>query len=233
MHPSKDNAHQRVAASLFDSIRKGRFAPGARVSARALSAELGTSITPVREVLLKLEALGAVRGGIGGALHIPIRAADEIQQIYSARIALEGTAAAEAAGRIDERELDELRRLDAATFAAQSANDLRAMLALNEELHFRIYAAARNDTLLDLINLLWLRCGPLLPHVYGFYKVARDQFSGEVDHRHSALIAALERRDAAAARQLIAEDIGTGLAVYRALTVDLEATIAELTQPAV
>lgn len=228
----KDNAQQRIYSTLFDAIRKGRYQPGARISIRSAAGELGTSVTPVREALLKLEALGAVKSVAGRSLYIPERNDPEVGRIYRARIQLEGQATAEAAVRIGKVEIGRLRRLDAAAGVAYAANDLRELLALNEELHFLIYAASGNDTLLDLIDLLWLRSGPLLPLVYSFYRVGRVHFNanGSRNYAHSDLIDSLERGDGERARELVGADIMAGLNAYRAMTVDVQSTIAELTK---
>lgn len=105
--------------------------------------------------------------------------------------------------------------------------DLREILALNEEFHFNVYRAAGNTALFGIINMLWLRCGPLLPHVYGFYKAVRSQPKTWIrceDH-HNALIENLERGETDRARAIIAEGIRAGLNAYRAVSIDLQVTI--------
>lgn len=231
---SKGNAQERVSLTLFQSIRQGKYPPGMRISARAVAAELGVSVTPVREALIKLEALGAVVSSAGGSPHIPQHSRSEILQLYTTRITLEGQAAAEAAEHITSRELDDLCRVAEAARKAYMEFDLRRILELNEEFHFAIYAAARNRILFDIIGLLWLRSGPLLPTVYAFDKVGRQQFSvaNTVDREdnHATLLASLEARDREGARTAMSRDIQTGVSVYQALKFDMEQTIAELTK---
>lgn len=229
---SKDNSQQKAYLALADDILKGRYRPGARVSARAAAATMGTSITPIREAILKLEALGALQAGAGGWLRIPEHRPEEVLQLYRLRTLVEGQAALEAAALTTPTDVARLRQLDAEAQRCYEAARFREIVELNEEFHFTIYRAARNPVLLDTITLLWLRCGPLLPVVYGFRKVVRDQAdrAGPVHPTHVAIVAALEARDGEAARDALARDIETGLAGYRALTVGLEDAIAELSE---
>lgn len=59
--PNSTTAAQRVYDALRQDILERRFLPGARLSRLALAENYGTSQTPVREALLRLEREGYVR----------------------------------------------------------------------------------------------------------------------------------------------------------------------------
>ena len=83
--------------------------------------------------------------------------------------------------------------------------DESRLIAVNKELHFAIYSQAHMPMLLQMIESLWLRIGPILNN---------DMRSGSarvteriaVDH-HARLVAALKKKDAAAAAKALRGDI--------------------------
>ena len=70
----------------------------------------------------------------------------------------------------------------------------------NRQLRFATYQAAQSQTLLAVIEALWLQVGPFLVYV-----TKNLSIHNEIDH-HYALLAALTVRDGAAARLAIARD---------------------------
>src|SRR6476469_9089918 len=101
----------RAAAELRDRILTGRLAPGTRLDLDQITAEFGTSRTPVREALLELSYEGLVavtpRSGITVLGITPEDAVDN----FAVLAALSGKAAEWAAVRITEERLVELRAL--------------------------------------------------------------------------------------------------------------------------
>jgi DNA-binding GntR family transcriptional regulator len=73
--------------------------------------------------------------------------------------------------------------------------------ALNHQLHFAIYAAAKSPLLLSIIESLWLQIGRLLTRI----PVSRA-LKGSADP-HDLLVQALERHDAVAARAPLGADL--------------------------
>src|ERR1700739_125021 len=49
-----DNLSSTVYATLCDALIKGRFQPGDRLKIRDIADQLGTSVTPVRDAILRL-----------------------------------------------------------------------------------------------------------------------------------------------------------------------------------
>src|SRR5215207_10462506 len=104
-------AAPRVRDLLEEAILEGDLKPGERLRAEALAQRFGTSRTPIREALLQLEAQGLVdvepnRGAVVRAFD-----RDDLLDLYELRALLEPKAAALAAGRITDADIDRLDEL--------------------------------------------------------------------------------------------------------------------------
>ena len=93
----RDSLRDQAYAAIRDGVLAGRFAPGERVTIRALAASLGTSPTPVREALNQLVAEGTFELLPNGSASIPAMTLDRFAQLRAMREALEGLAAERAA----------------------------------------------------------------------------------------------------------------------------------------
>lgn len=125
---------------------------------------------------------------------------------------LEGIAAAQAAERITEPELDRIREEFAAMEEAVRQLDPELLLATNTRFHFLIYRASHNEVLLPMLESLWLQYAPTLseylPDLMGrlspqdrerLYKISQEQ------HKH--VLSALENGDGRGAREQIQADL--------------------------
>ena len=97
-----------------------------------------------------------------------------------------------------------LTRLQERHIAAQDAADLEDALAVNEELHFALCRMSRLPTLIKIVEMLWLKCGPTLNHFY------TGPVWGRLEHPHFKLIRCLRERDGTGAREAMRVDITEG-----------------------
>lgn len=199
---SREPLSERVYREVCASIRSGAFAPGEEISLRGLAAAVGTSVMPVRDVLRRLTAEGALETTTGGRVRMPQLTAAELEEIGRLRVALEGMATEVATEKLTERALD---RLEALVERQRRLAPMprRQYLELNAELHNIIYDAAGMPTLRRMIDALWIKLGPMM----------NTQTTGA---HHQRAIAALRRRDAAGARRHVEEDIREGTGVMLA-----------------
>jgi GntR family transcriptional regulator, vanillate catabolism transcriptional regulator len=113
--PGAANVASHTAQALYhlrESLMRGEFAPGERMSELPLVARLGVSRTPIRLALERLAHMGlldvSATGGFTVRSYTPAEACDAIE----IRGILEGTAARLAAERLsDSSEVEPLRRL--------------------------------------------------------------------------------------------------------------------------
>lgn len=155
---------EHIYTALKKSIMMGEFEPGQKLKLGELSEIFGTSQMPVREALGRLATAGALEWAQRRSMLIPAADAARLKSILSLRIDLEGKAvrlAVERGGSELAKKLEKANRVMDAEAAAATPR-IRAYLAANHDFHFTFYAASANPDLVDLIEILWMRYGPLL-----------------------------------------------------------------------
>ncbi|MSO70070.1 MAG: GntR family transcriptional regulator [Alphaproteobacteria bacterium] len=192
----------RVYATLRAQLMAGVFEPGEVVSIRGLAKKLGTSTMPVREALHRLIGDHALEARANRTIALPLLRHGDYLAVCDVRLALEGLAAERAAGQLSPDELDRLDELTAGMAKAALADDPHAYLALNKDFHLTVYQAAGNPLLLDLIEKLWVRAGPVMNYLFRHQGLAMQTVSP-----HETIIAALRRADGEAARLAVQRDI--------------------------
>jgi DNA-binding GntR family transcriptional regulator len=198
----RETLWDRVYAQLRDALFAGRFEPGGRLVLRDLADSLGTSITPVRDAVARLVANGVLQLGPRNTALVPDVSTETLKQLIIVRTELEGRAAREAARNADEKSVGELDRRLAQMRKLIADRKLGAYLDLHRRFHFGIYEMAKMPVLYEMIESLWLRCGPALSFVLPEYIY---QLKG-TDH-HLKVLDALRRHDAAQAEAEIVADI--------------------------
>lgn len=191
-----DSAYQ----ALSDAIVKGRFQPNDRIRIRDLAAELGTSVTPVRDAVLRLVQDRALVMRSPRDIRVPILSSAEYLEIRTIRLNLEGLAAEKAAAAVTSAQLAELERLTGLKERAILEADVPLATELNQVFHFALTDIAAMPVLKSVLQRLWLQMGPLIAEMY--------RTSGlEVLEHHYLLIQALANRDGKAAAAAIQSDI--------------------------
>lgn len=182
----------QVYARIRDEIVSGVLAPGTPLVELTMAQRYGTSRTPVREALRRLEQDGLVEPGVRG-MRVRARSPEEILEIYDVRITLEVTAAKWAADRRTELDLVRLRRA-AEQMAATDPTDGAAMADTNRRFHETVWAASHNATLVDVLRHL----GAHLVR-YPATTLTRPGRWETVLVEHARLVEAIAARDAVAA----------------------------------
>jgi len=210
-----------LASQLQGRVLSGEIPTGTWLRQETLAAEFGVSRTPVREALRKLQASGLVemRPQRGALVRMP--SARDVREAYEVRAELEGLAAASAATRIHDEELQRLReaqdlfRRSVATLLAWRERRSKTgepppreareeWNRANDLFHLAIQEAAGNRrlqaTLADLHqsfprDLTWIALA------------ANARLLKENVAQHEAVLAAIERHDAAEARRLMIDHI--------------------------
>src|SRR5256886_11598209 len=105
--------HRTMAEAALERLREaiimGELTPGTPLRLDELARSLGMSISPIREAVRQLEALGLAK-------HVPHQGArvldfdpDELRDLFEVRLALESLAVRRAAGRLTSAEAGEAR----------------------------------------------------------------------------------------------------------------------------
>jgi DNA-binding GntR family transcriptional regulator len=208
--PLWDRAHEQLREALL----AGRFEPGQGLTLRFLAATFGTSITPVRDAVSRLVAQGVLHQGPRNSAVVPQLTAEELRDLTIIRCELEGRAAREAALRRDPKALQRLSGRLEIMRRLIARRDLDSYLDTHRAFHFEVYAMAGIPVLREMIENLWLRCGPALSYVVPEYVLSLKG----TDH-HTAALDAIVRGDGARAETEIVADIEEA-AAYLATLAD-------------
>jgi DNA-binding GntR family transcriptional regulator len=142
-------------------ISEKRLLPGQRITAAHLADEIGISVLPVREALLKLEAerLVSITPYVGAV--VSWVSAEEIYDVIRLLAVLEGYGTVEAAAHRAHL-APELTALNEKLQLALNQGMWDWFIELNRSFHFTIYEAAGNAQLLDSIRVFWSQLDAML-----------------------------------------------------------------------
>lgn len=202
----KENLSVRVYNEIRNALINGQYEPGERLIIGELAQEMGVSITPVREAIFRLISEQGLEMQAATAVYVPYVNSEKLREIQQIRFHLEGMGAAEAAQHITRKQLDNLIALQKDFISCTSTDPKRASY-LNRKFHFAILEASNKPILRATVESFWVITGPILKvfHV----KTAGLDYS-ENEHRHEAVLQALEARDSEAARNAIQADLVWG-----------------------
>ena len=209
----------RLAATIQARVLSGEIVRGSRLPQEALAAEFGVSRTPVREALRKLQAAGVVEllPNRGAVVRGP--SAREIRESYEVRAELEGLAAELATLRIADAHLLRLREAEVRFRGSvgQLVAGLRGgedapwdehddWVRANDLFHQAILEAAGNLRLAEVLGDLRRS----FPRELAWSALsANSRRLQDNVLQHGAILDAIERGDAAAARTHMAAHVRT------------------------
>ncbi len=201
---------QQVEVSLKNALIVGALKPGARLITKEIADQLGTSITPVREALLRLVSAGALHATPAQAFLVPEVSQQTHREITEIRKQLESMAVSAACSKMSEEKLRQLRLLADTFNEARLGGNVEQALQANRSFRFRLYEYAEMPTLFSLIEQLWVRIGPCFNHLY---PVSQELANGH--HDYVDLLDALERGDIEASQKSILCVIDMGVNIVQ------------------
>jgi DNA-binding GntR family transcriptional regulator len=196
--------YEEVAELLRQRIFQRELEPGSWIDEVKLAQEYGISRTPLREALKVLAAEGLVTMKVRRGAYVTEVSDRDLAEVYHLLALLESDAAAVVAERATEADLKELQKLHKELEGA--VKDRARFFALNERFHMRLLELAsnrwRNQMVADLRKVMKLnRHNSLLK-------------AGRIDEslaEHRAVMDAIVRRDAEAARERMQQHFRSGL----------------------
>lgn len=181
-------------------IVEGTFSPGQRLNQDELAGSLGLSRLPIREAFKRLESEGLiVIAPHRGAVVAPMSAAD-IEDIYTVKIALEGTATRLGVPGLTAPDLDQMSDLLSRMDEAAATQDWAAWLHQDRGFHFTLYQASGRPRLIGLVTNFWD-----LAERYRRLSLAFPHRVEQSADAHRAMYDACRRRDAATAERIIVQ----------------------------
>jgi DNA-binding GntR family transcriptional regulator len=148
----------QVAADVIrDAILEGKLRPAQRLFLKDLRANLGLSVTPVREGLRSLVAEGLVVDDPYRGMSVARLDVADAVEIYDIRSWLEPKATELAAEQLSPALLLGLTQLNDTMRRRYAEGDLRAVQLANRRFHMDLYRASGREHLCDVITQLWRR----------------------------------------------------------------------------
>lgn len=192
-----------VARLVRNRIFDGTYTAGSYIRLDQLAAELGISVTPVREALFALRAEGLIeQQPRRGFVVLPVTGRD-VTDVANVQAHVGGELAARAAVNITDDQLRQLRRIQAQLEDAYAGDDPERTVRLNHEFHRAINVAADSPKLAQLM-LQITRYAPesVFPMIEGW----ADQ--SIKDHRR--IMSALTKHDGDLARATMSQHLAAG-----------------------
>ncbi len=204
--------YRQIADQISVLIKDGEYRPGARLPPeRDLAKQLGVSRPSVREALIALEVEGLLDVRVGSGIYVtqPSRRRRSSLlgdsgpfEVIRARRLIEGECAALAAKHASAAQLRAIR--DAHADMLRESKHHHNPLGVDRRFHVRIAEASGNSALVLLVQTLWdQRMGPLYRSLER--KLEYPKMAAETVREHRAIVEAIMRHDAAAARAAMRE----------------------------
>ena len=146
-----DSAYREIRRRILD----GTLPPDSQLDQEEIALALGTSTTPVREAIRRLEAESLVISNAYRKVRVASLSEGELQQIYALRLVLDPLAALWAVEHAERADIDLVVSLASQRFGS-SRSDGEQILA-NRTFHRAIYVASRNDALIEILDSMWDR----------------------------------------------------------------------------
>jgi len=144
-----------VAEILRERIIAGIYARGDKLKQADIAAELGVSITPVREALQMLEAEGYVQGLAHKGVLVPELVAERQQEIFDLRLNLEQELTLHAIRNMAKTDLKLIQSIQKQLNEAIKNQDINAVRTENYRFHFKLYELAQRPQTLKFVRVLW------------------------------------------------------------------------------
>lgn len=145
-HEKKVN--KSLTSMIFEKIREdiliGKYTSGEKIVEAKLAEEFGVSRTPVREALKQLELDGLVDNIPNRGVIVKGISNQDVEDIYTIRIAIEGIAVKWAIERMDDNDLQKLKEIFELMEFYTFKKDIDKIAELNTKFHETIYNATKS-----------------------------------------------------------------------------------------
>ena len=151
---SPNPIRERVYAHLRKAVLSGRIPTNERLVEAQLASQLGTSRTPIREALHKLELENLVSSIPRVGYVVKGLSEEDVNDICDIRSVIEGLAVKRAMSQITEKNLERLRRNIEDTRRAVRENKMDKMVAFDTEFHDILCQSSGSKRIHELSQLL-------------------------------------------------------------------------------
>ena len=203
----------QVADQLRERIIVGTYERGEKLKQADIAAELGVSVTPVREALKTLEMEGYIVSRPHKGLCVPEVNHEEVQETVELRLMMECDLTRRAVQQMTPAGFESLMDAQREFVKFAKAGDLYAARAANVRFHFRLYELAQRPQSLQFVRVLWAK----YPFNYRKQQTGRLK---SITKEHDAFLKYVKEGDAEKAAQAMAEHINAGWARVGSLLLE-------------
>ena len=196
---------EQVTALIREMIHQGELAPGQRLVEEQLAEQTGTSRTPIREALHRLEQEGLVVRRDKGGYRVRPLSAREVEETTGVRAALESYAVELACRAMTPERLEGLKQNVAEFAQALQAGQRQRLVELNTQFHQELYQMAGSQLLLRMINDLAEAL-----HRFRVALLSDPESAARSLRDHRAMLEALEKGDPHLAARACREHVLAG-----------------------
>ncbi|WP_244589205.1 colanic acid/biofilm transcriptional regulator McbR, partial [Escherichia coli] len=150
----------QVENDLKHQLSIGALKPGARLITKNLAEQLGMSITPVREALLRLVSVNALSVAPAQAFTVPEVGKRQLDEINRIRYELELMAVALAVENLTPQDLAELQELLEKLQQAQEKGDMEQIINVNRLFRLAIYHRSNMGNDSNLLIVFYVQIMP-------------------------------------------------------------------------
>lgn len=189
-----------IAARLTTAILSGQLGPGERLREELLAEMMGVSRGPIREALVQLERQGLIVIRRNRGAFVARLSREDVDEVYSLRLAIERFAMQRAVLYADEDDLAEMQALVDSMSDYIEGNISEQDAAQHDiDFHDIIYRASKHQRLYKC----WANLRPQIHIMLLSRNVANSDFRDQAAVGHQGLLDSLRVRDEGLALQLI------------------------------
>ncbi len=190
--PLKRSLGEEIVAALREAIYNGQLAPNERLREEVLAEQLRVSRGPIREALAQLEREGLVIKQPNRSTVVARLSPEDLEEVYSLRMALELLAVRQAIRNADESHFAQMQQvIDTMAAYVQRGITEKEAASLDVAFHDTIYVASKHSRLYNTWTTLRPQVHILLLSRY----VSVDDFHDYLSSEHQAILNALRKRD--------------------------------------
>ncbi|MEO8093633.1 MAG: GntR family transcriptional regulator [Pseudolysinimonas sp.] len=187
-----------VTRALRAAIISGEMQPGQVYSAPTLGEQFGVSATPIREAMLDLAGEGLVLALPNRGFQVTEVSPQDLAEVTELRLMLEPPAIERATPLVPDSAFPALREQVAAIIRCAEVGDLIGYLTADSDFHLTLVQYGGNSRLTEVVASLRSQT-----RLYGLAALSRQGRLTVSAHEHSAMLDAIEARDAKLARELV------------------------------
>lgn len=206
---------EQAREAVRTQIVLGQIKPGQVISVVTVAADLGVSVTPVREAIMDLANLGMVEIIRNRGFRVPELTSHDLDEIFKLRTMLEAPAIGEVTQVLDSKDIPAFRRLAESITEAAREGDLTSFLDRDRQFHLGLLEVLGNRRLVTTVAQLRDQA-----RMQGLQKLADQGELTESGKEHLDIVDAIESRNSDRAADLMRKHLAHSRGIWAGLAED-------------